>query len=129
MPHALVSEGTNEEGMDEGHSVSVSDSESADAKTRLTNAYPGATNSVGSIHQRKWFVSLDRPNSGFVQDKMEKTWKRAENSGNLLGFEAFYVRGPEAERSVVTGRTGHEVLEDENATGFVPRRGWRPILN
>jgi hypothetical protein len=129
IPHVLTSEDTNEDGIDEGHSASASDSESADAKTILTNAYPGATNSVGSIHQRRWFVSLDRLNSGFVQDKMEKTWKRADNSGDLLGFEAFYVRGPAAERSVVTGRTGQEVLENEHATGFVPRHGWRPILN
>lgn len=127
-PPALASKGGNEEDMIEGNSASASDSESVDAKTRLTNAYPGSTNSVGSIHQRRWFISLDRPNSGFFQDKIEKTWKRVEDSGYLLGFDAFYVRGPEAERSVVTGRTGNEVLEDENATGFVPRRGWRPIL-
>lgn len=129
MPQAFVSENRHKEDVDEGHSASASDSESADAKTRLTNAYPGATNSVGSIHQRRWFMSLDRPNSGFFQDKIEKTWKRAEGSGNLRGFDAFHVRGPEAERSVVTGRTGNEVLEDENVTGFMPRRGWRPILN
>ncbi|CRG91116.1 hypothetical protein PISL3812_08164 [Talaromyces islandicus] len=129
MPLALASEDGNTEETDEGRSASVSDSESVDAKTRLNNAYPGSTNSVGSIHQRRWFMSLDRPNSGFVQDKTERTWKREEKSGHLLGFDAFYVRGPEAERSIVTGRTGNEVLSDENATGFVPRRGWRPILN
>lgn len=33
---------------------------------RLTNAYPGALNSVNSIHQRKWYLSLDRTLSGFV---------------------------------------------------------------
>lgn len=125
----MQQEDRNKQDVEEGHSASASDSESADAKTRLTNAYPGATNSVGSIHQRKWFISLDRPNSGFVQDKTEKVWKRMENSGDLLGFEAFYVRGPEVERSVVTGRTGQEVLKDENVTNFIPRRGWRPILN
>ncbi|KPI39590.1 uncharacterized protein AB675_3439 [Cyphellophora attinorum] len=33
---------------------------------RLQNVYPGATNSVNSIHQRKWYLSLDRTLSGFV---------------------------------------------------------------
>jgi hypothetical protein len=33
---------------------------------RLQNAYPGATNSVNSIHQRKWYLSLDRTLSGFL---------------------------------------------------------------
>ncbi len=33
---------------------------------RLTNAYPGTTNTLSSIHQRRWFLSIDRHNSGFV---------------------------------------------------------------
>lgn len=45
-----------------------------------------------------------------------------------MGFEPFYVRGPEVERSVVTGRLAREVLEDEGVEGFVRRRGWRPVL-
>lgn len=110
---------------EEKHSASASDSESTDSKTRLTNAYPGAINSVGSIHQRRWFITLDRANSGFVREGKSATWKRNGSSG----FEPFYVRGPDVERSVVTGRTGAEVLEDENVEGFIPRRGWRPVLN
>lgn len=115
------------------HSASESESElDADARTRLTNAYPGAVNSIGSIHQRRWFITLDRTNSGFFRDGKSKTWKRKPPSSpdqDALGFEPFYVRGPEFERSVVTGRTGNDVLNDENVEGFTPRRGWRPVLN
>ncbi|KAL2003807.1 hypothetical protein VTN02DRAFT_2161 [Thermoascus thermophilus] len=124
----------------EPDTLHTSTAESEDEKTRRTNAYPGATNSVGSIHQRRWFISLDRANSGFEPipsspsstsaGKGKKTWvrKKGENGG-LLGFEPFYVRGPEVERSVVTGRLAREVLEDEGVEGLVRRRrGWRAIL-
>lgn len=45
-----------------------------------------------------------------------------------MAFKPFYVRGPEMERSVVTGRSGKDVLEDEEVQGFIPRRGWRAVL-
>lgn len=54
--------------------------------------------------------------------------KTDPKTGDMVGFEPFYVRGPEVERSVVTGRLGREVLEDEGVEGFVPRRGWRAVL-
>jgi hypothetical protein len=115
------------------HSASESESEHIkDTQTRLTNAYPGAVNSIGSIHQRRWFITLDRANSGFVRDAKSKIWKRKLQSSpdqGTLGFEPFYVRGPEFERSVVTGRTGNDVLKDENVDEFTPRRGWRAVLN
>lgn len=115
------------------HSASESESEhTTDTQTRLTNAYPGAVNSIGSIHQRRWFITLDRANSGFVRDAKSKIWKRKLPSSpdqGTMGFEPFYVRGPEFERSVVTGRTGNDVLKDENVDGFTPRRGWRAVLN
>ncbi|KKA22584.1 hypothetical protein T310_3375 [Rasamsonia emersonii CBS 393.64] len=113
----------------DGDSASASDDEVIDEQTRLTNAYPGATNSIGSIHQRRWFITLDRANSGFEPRSQpgdrKKTWVRkrvydeVDDKGRLLGFEPFYVRGPEVERSVVTGRTGYEVLRDEGVEGFV----------
>ncbi|KAA8614496.1 LigD-N domain-containing protein [Pyrenophora tritici-repentis] len=31
-----------------------------DTQTRANNAYPGSTNDIGSIHQRHWFLQLDR---------------------------------------------------------------------
>lgn len=120
---------------DDDDSASASDDEAIDEQTRLTNAYPGATNSIGSIHQRRWFITLDRANSGFEARRQpgdrQKTWvrKQAHDGRRLLGFEPFYVRGPEVERSVVTGRTGYEVLRDEGVEGFVPRRGWRAVLD
>lgn len=54
--------------------------------------------------------------------------KKDPDTGGLMGFEPFYVRGPEKERSVVTGRLGSDVLKDEGVQGFTPRRGWRPVL-
>jgi hypothetical protein len=98
--------------------------EEEDASTRMSNAYPGSINSIGSIHQRRWFMSLDRQSSGFVLSKSgsEKgTWVRGEDGG---GFKPFYVRGKEFERSVVTGRLAREVESDEGVVGFVGRARW-----
>lgn len=94
-----------------------------DAQTRLNNAYPGSTNSIGSVHQRQWFMLLDRASSGFVQEGQTGTWASREGEG----FEAFYVRGRDVERSVVTGRLGREVECDEGVEGFVGRGGWAGI--
>ncbi|KIW07335.1 uncharacterized protein PV09_02184 [Verruconis gallopava] len=90
---------------------------------RANNAYTGAENTIGSVHQRRWFITLDRRHSGFVKEG--RTWVRA---GPDRGFEAFYVRGADVERSVVTGRTSAEVMADEGVEGFVPRKKWRPVL-
>lgn len=112
-------------------------SDDENEQVRINNAYPGATNSISSIHQRRWFLSLDRANSGFERrfDPKAKRhfWHRRaseeiDGSGRLSGFEPFYVRGPEVERSVVTGRLGSDVLRDEGVDKFVGRRGWRPVL-
>jgi hypothetical protein len=94
----------------------------ADDQTRATNAYPGSSNDVGSIHQRRWFLQLDRKNSGF----------RFEASGDgrgrwTGGFKPFFVRGRGHERSVVTGRLAREVESDEGVEGFVGRGGWTGI--
>ncbi|KNG90788.1 hypothetical protein ANOM_000832 [Aspergillus nomiae NRRL 13137] len=108
-----------------------SDEDDIDEQIRTNNAYPGAVNSIGSVHQRRWFVTLDRVNSGFVAEVGSgKRWVRKWDPATerLLGFEPFYVRGPGVERSVVTGRLGRDVLEDEGVKGFVPRRGWRAVL-
>ncbi|KAI1657655.1 hypothetical protein F4813DRAFT_389391 [Daldinia decipiens] len=51
-----------------------------------------------------------------------------DEHGSRLTFP-FYVRGVEAERSVVTGRTGGDVLKDEGVVGYIGRKGWRPVLN
>lgn len=110
-----------------------------DVEVRKTNAYPGAVNSIGSVHQRKWFLSLDREECGFVKTKKDGRvwWERQEISdGDGPGGDQdqgrlqwpFYVRGPDHERSIVTGRRGSEVLRDEGVVGYVGRKGWRPIL-
>jgi len=149
-PPRLQSLDDKHEEKEEGqNSASASDEEDLDEMVRNTNAYPGATNSVGSIHQRRWFLSLDRVNSGFgcatdpkggsrkwVRRKRKETEYTSSDLGSpdgdgdrsFLGFEPFYVRGPAVERSVVTGRTGGEVLAHEDVEGFVPRKGWRAVL-
>lgn len=110
-----------------------------DAEVRRTNAYPGAVNSIGSVHQRRWFLSLDREECGFVRTKKDGRvwWERQETADEDGGGSdpgqgrlrwPFYVRGPDHERSIVTGRLGAEVLRDEGVVGYVGRKGWRPIL-
>lgn len=108
--------------------------EQEDEEVRLTNAYPGATNSIGSIHQRRWYLSMDRYASGFRPSRKEnrskggrRMWTRRREGERLLGFEPFFVMGRETERSVVTGRTADEVMADGGVRDFVGRKGWRPV--
>ncbi|KAL8841087.1 MAG: hypothetical protein Q9176_003428 [Flavoplaca citrina] len=106
--------------------------EQEDEQVHLTNAYPGATNSINSIHQRRWYLSMDRHASGFMpltdSDGAREWVRRRDEDGRLLGFEPFFVRGRDHERSVVTGRTADEVMEDEGVDGFTGRKGWRAVL-
>ncbi|KAL2050680.1 hypothetical protein ABVK25_009066 [Lepraria finkii] len=108
--------------------------EREDEEVRRTNAYPGATNSIGSVHQRRWYLSMDRYASGFRPRRREegskgdrREWVRRWEEGKLLGFEPFFVMGREVERSVFTGRTADEVMADEGVSSFVGRKGWRPV--
>lgn len=109
--------------------------EQEDEQVRLTNAYPGAVNDIGSIHQRRWYLSMDRHASGFVPKKRDvnhqggrKKWMRRWEDGRLLGFEPFFVMGREVERSVATGRAADEVMRDEGVEGFVGRKGWSAVV-
>lgn len=101
------------------------------------NAYPGATNDIGSIHQRNWYVALDHVGSGFVKlvdpaNPKRRCWVRqpSTSTGDLQdvidGFEPFYVMGADVERSVMTGRTSDEILRDEGVEGFVATKMWMP---
>ncbi|KAI1375386.1 DNA polymerase ligase-domain-containing protein [Hypoxylon crocopeplum] len=111
-----------------------------DEQVRRTNAYSGAANSVGSVHQRRWYLSLDRAACGFAKRRRagRMVWEPEDTAqtgdgvnggdGGRLTFP-FYVRGVEAERSVVTARTGADVLKDAGVEGYVGRKGWRPVLN
>ncbi|KAL4745526.1 hypothetical protein BDW72DRAFT_186569 [Aspergillus terricola var. indicus] len=121
------------------HSDAEGGDTDVDFQIRLNNAYPGAVNDIGSIHQRRWFIMLDRAGSGFVPEKVshtkadshgKKRWVRGvdKGAGSRTGFDPFHVRGPEVERSVVTGRRGPDVIRDEGVQGFVPRKGWTPVL-
>ena len=105
-----------------------------DEEVRLSNAYLGATNNIGSIHQRRWYLSMDRYASGFCPLPVEnrslggkRVWTRRREGERLLGFEPFFVMGRELERSVVTGRTADEVMADEGVHDFKGRKGWRPV--
>ncbi|KAK7914803.1 DNA polymerase ligase-domain-containing protein [Apiospora marii] len=120
-----------------------------DETVRRTNAYIGATNTINSIHQTKWYLSLDREACGFVKKRRQGriVWEpnatvggtgqeddqgTEQNGGDgtrthRLRFP-FYVQGSEVERSVVTGRKGADVLKDEGVVGFVPRKGWKAVL-
>ncbi|KAJ6015512.1 hypothetical protein N7540_010103 [Penicillium herquei] len=122
--------------------ISTHSDNETDLQIQINNAYPGSTNTIGSIHQRRWYLSLDRHNSGFERRiayqegissglrTKKRIWARSIGCRNdLSGFEPFYVRGPHVEQSVVTGRLGKDVLDDEGVEGFIPRQGWRPTLN
>jgi hypothetical protein len=105
-------------------------------ETRRTNAYPGAENTIGSIHQRKWYLSLDRAACGFVERRKDgrAVWERRDRELEPSKGDAarlsypFYVRGRDYEKSVVTGRLGQDILSDEGVVGFTPRMGWKPVV-
>ncbi|KAJ3471412.1 hypothetical protein MRS44_001511 [Fusarium solani] len=114
-----------------------------DEQVRLTNAYPGASNTIGSVHQRRWYVSMDRSACGFVEKRTKgrSTWEldnhvepheigpsEAQDKPTGRLSYPFYVRGAEYERSVVTGRRGADILKDEGVNDFVQRKGWKPVL-
>ncbi|KAJ5696618.1 hypothetical protein N7536_007030 [Penicillium majusculum] len=111
------------------------DTYTADMEIQRNNAYPGSSNTIGSIHQRRWYLSLDRESSGFEPTvnprELKEKGRRKTWTPKLVGqgFEPFYVHGPESECSVITARLGRDVLDDEGVEEFVPRRGWRPVLH
>lgn len=123
---ASISPSTTTEALPIAESSLAMPSEDDSEAIRLANAYAGAVNDVGSVHQRRWYLSLDREKSGFHRPRGSgKPWVR---NGEDQGFEPFHVRGRDVERSVVTGRLGQEILEDEGVEGYVPRGRWRPVL-
>ena len=108
-----------------------SDIEDDTEQVRLNNAYPGSTNTIGSVHQRTWYLSLDKSSSGFVKQHSDGSthWIRGKGEGmERTGFKPFFVRGKEAERSIVTGRLAADILRDEGVEDYTGRAGWRAIL-
>ncbi|KAK4543889.1 hypothetical protein LTR36_004663 [Oleoguttula mirabilis] len=102
----------------------ASEDEDEDATIRANNAYTGATNAIGSVHQRHWFLTLDRKLSGF------RKARSGPDEGRWVGGwgEPFFVKGRDVERSLVTGRSADEVMRDEGVEKFVGRKMWRPIV-
>ncbi|OBT64200.1 hypothetical protein VE03_06835 [Pseudogymnoascus sp. 23342-1-I1] len=99
-------------------------------EVRRVNAYPGAENTVGSLYQRKWFLCLDREGSGFCRAGKDEIWERKKGlGGGMEGFEPFYVKGVDEERSVVTGMKAEHVMREAGVVGFVRRKGWKAILD
>ncbi|KAK5092490.1 hypothetical protein LTR70_005452 [Exophiala xenobiotica] len=140
FPHTK-SDATDEDTQADAAAAAVA-SDGEDEAIRANNAYTGATNDIGSIHQRKWFLSVDRRKSGFIRRTaqsasgfVETIWTRRSAEGELAdgvvgsatGFDRFVVGGRETEHSVVTGRLASEILADEGVVGFVPRGHWRAI--
>lgn len=101
----------------------ASNDDAEDAEIRANNAYTGAANTIGSIHQRHWFLTLDRQRSGFCKARA------GPDAGRWVdAWEAFYVQGRDHERSIVTGRLADDVMEDEGVKNFIGRKMWRPIM-
>jgi hypothetical protein len=69
---------------------------------------------------------LDRRSSGFKSSSGKGKAAVWERDGDA-GFETFWVRGRDFERSVVTGRLAREVESDEGVEGYVGRGGWKGI--
>jgi hypothetical protein len=100
----------------------ASEAEEEDAAIRSNNAYTGATNTIGSVHQRHWFLSLDRKLSGFHKARS------GVDEGRWVGErDTFLVLGRDVERSVVSGRLADEVMSDEGVIMFQGRKMWRAI--
>lgn len=94
-----------------------------DTTIRANNAYTGSENTIGSIHQRHWFLTLDRRSSGF------RKARNGPDAGQWVGdWEPFFVYGRDQERSVVTGRAADDVMADEGIEKFMGRKMWRPII-
>ncbi|KAK8165218.1 DNA polymerase ligase-domain-containing protein [Phyllosticta citrichinensis] len=118
------------------------DNDDEAAAIRAANAYTGATNSIGSVHSRQWYVSMNKqlcgtashlavpsPSSSSSTPAPLSKGRERRDDGREIAAAAFFVRGPAVERSVVTGRLAADVIADEGVAGFVPRSGWRAIVN
>lgn len=130
------SEQTVDSATEAADAAAASDNEE-DETIRANNAYPGARNTIGSIHQRYWFLTLDRQSSGFAKAHTGPHRGRwvpsklpSDKDGALHGngFKPFFVRGRDHERSIITGRLAADVMEDEGIKNYGGRKMWRPIL-
>ncbi|KAI5244593.1 hypothetical protein E4T42_07102 [Aureobasidium subglaciale] len=108
--------------------VAADSDDSEDDTIRINNAYNGSENTIGSIHQRLWFLTLDKLNSGFIKASSGSEKGRWVSQDEESGWKPFFVQGRDVERSVITGRSAAQVTQDEGVQGYVGRKTWRPIL-
>ena len=104
-------------------SAAAASDDEQDASIRANNAYTGSLNTIGSVHQRNWFLTLDRTRSGF-----RKTRTSLGRSHWVGPWEPFFVRGRDHERSIITGRLSDDVMMDAAVESFVGRKMWIPIM-
>jgi len=114
--------GSHNDAQAEDAAAVASEAEDEGAAIRSNNAYTGATNTIGSVHQRHWYLSLDRKNSGFHKARS------GTDEGRWVGeHDTFLVLGRDFERSVVSGRLADEVMIDAGVERFQGRKMWRAI--
>ncbi|KIX98537.1 uncharacterized protein Z520_05838 [Fonsecaea multimorphosa CBS 102226] len=93
-----------------------------EASIRRNNAYPGATNSINSIHQRRWFLSLDRAACGFRPTNQtafgQKVWERPRLSSSSSSFSSA-AKARDVGAGGEQGQ-GHEEGSAESLGGFHP---------
>lgn len=105
-----------------GEEAAVASDAEEDAAIRANNAYTGASNTVGSVHQRHWFLTLDRTTSGF------RKARSGPDGGRWIGpWDPFLVMGRDFERSVVTRRLADDAMADAGVEKFMGRKMWMPI--
>lgn len=116
-------EATDAEAEEGDLAAGIASEDEEDATIRQNNAYTGSSNTIGSVHQRHWFLTLDRSYSGFSKAR------NGPDAGRWVGhWEPFFVHGRDSERSVVTGRLADDIMADEGVEKFIGRKMWRPIL-
>lgn len=105
------------------------DTAESTADIRAQNAYIGALNTIDSVHQRWWFLAMDKVNCGFIKGKTKDgkvSWTAGDE--DVKNKYPFFVKGRDIETSIVTGRKAGDILRDEGVVGFVPRGGWKAPL-
>ncbi|KAL8876217.1 MAG: hypothetical protein Q9192_008902 [Flavoplaca navasiana] len=72
------------------------------------------------------YINADGTFPWIVMHPVSCRWPTAME--RVDGREGEMKMGRDHERSVVTGRTADEVMEDEGVEGFTGRKGWRAVL-
>lgn len=123
-PESTLEPAQGDPSADDGDAAAgLASEDEEDTTIRANNAYNGSLNTIGSVHQRHWFLTLDRTASGFRKSRS------GPDAGQWIGnWEPFFVMGRDYETSVITGRTADEVMADQGVEKFVGRKMWRPIV-